>query len=380
MVGTRPRSRILYSLRHRDFRYLSLGNFCFFSSQHLQLITIAWLVLHQSEGSVLITGAVISMRFLPATFIGPWGGVISDRVNRRLLLIPVQAVMGTVALVLASLVFTDRDEVWHSFLYLAISGSGRAILDTLRLTLVPNTVPKQDLDNAMAVYALTWTAPRLFAPVLGGLLIDLVEIQWNLFLEAGLYVFMMLSVIPMKTPYAEQSTARSRSVFTNLREGLRYVWNERAMRQLMILSLISSLLFMSFSSLIPVFTKQALERGPTISGYLIGAMGVGQMGPGLIMASFGFFINRGKAALLSVLLGCLLISVVAQMPWLALSFVVMALVGFMSFAFWISGMPLLQVEAPDTMRGRVTSIFSIQMGATPLGILLIPYSPFGSNK
>ena len=370
MVGTSPRSRIFYSLRHRDFRYLSLGNFCYFSSQYLQLLSVAWLVLHQSEGSVLVTGAVISMRFLPAIVIGPWGGVISDRVNRRLLLIPVQAVMGTAALVLALLVITDRDAVWHSFLYLAISGSGRAFLDTLRLALVANTVPKQDLDNAMAVYAMTWTIPRLFSPVLGGLLIDLVGIEWNFFLEAGIYVVMMLSLIPMKTPYAEESTARSQSVFNNLREGLRYVWSDRLVLQLIFVSLIPSFLLIPFSSLIPVFTVQVLERGPTISGYLIGAMGVGMVGQGFIVATVGFIFKKGKVTLLAAFLACLFVAVVVQLPWLGLTFVAMVLFGVVSSYLWIGSLSIIQGEVPDTMRGRVSSIFSLTFGVVPLGILL----------
>ena len=132
---------------------------------------MGWLVraLTESSGfSGFLVVTVGGLSTLPVLVVGPWGGVLGDRVNRRKLVIGIQSFMAVTAILFTLLVLSGRVEWWHAYLYVLVNGVCRSVNQPLRQALIANTVPRDVLINAYATNVLTITGTRIIGPFLGG--------------------------------------------------------------------------------------------------------------------------------------------------------------------------------------------------------------------
>ena len=150
-------------------------------------MTIGWRVWDLS-GSPFLVGTVGGFRAFPFLLIGPWAGVLADRVDRRKLVLISQTGLATAAFLFALLVASGQVQEWHAFAYIAIAGVAHSDLQPVRSALVANTVPKEDLTNAFDLDAMTITSTRLVWPALGGVLIGVFGFTVNFFIESALYM------------------------------------------------------------------------------------------------------------------------------------------------------------------------------------------------
>lgn len=365
---------------YKDFRYVWGGNFFAISGQWLQLLTIGWLVLKLTGGNALLTGTVVGIRTLPVLVIGPWAGVLADRVDRRKLVIVSQTVMAAAAAIFAVLVIaTDLEaEVpagplrwWHPFLYMIIAGVAHSIIQPVRQAMVANTVPRHALASALALNGMVYPSTRIVAPALGGLLIAVLGFKWNFFLEAALYLVIVLLMLPVRLPYRSNGPRESVSVFASMLAGLRYVKNERSILQLIVMALIPNLVFQPLIFVLPVFTTEVLGRGAGSGGALAAAVGVGGLIAAVFIALVGYLTRKGIATFLGLIGGCIFILLFAQSHWMGVSFAMLMGLGFSQYVFRVANSTLLQTVVPDALRGRVMSIYMLDHGITPLATLLI---------
>ena len=204
-------------LAYRNYRLLWCGNFFANSAQWLQLLTVGWLVRELSEGSTvagLLVVTVGGINTLPGLIVGPWGGVISDRFDRRRLVISLQSVMAVLAFCFAALVLTGRVEVWHAYGYVILAGACHAMVQPMRQALIAGTVPREMLGNALATNVLTITGTRIFGPFIGGILIVTLGFFWNFTIEACLYLANIAMIFSLRTPYFQPGDARRRGRFS----------------------------------------------------------------------------------------------------------------------------------------------------------------------
>ena len=365
-----PGIRTFSSLRNRDFRLLWAGNIFETMAVWLQLISLSWLVWELS-GSALLSGTAAGLRGLPTLIIGPWAGVIADRMDRRKLVIGLQLVLAAVAVFFAFLVASGTVQVWHAMVYAIVSAVCYAFMQPARQALVVNTVPPEDLENAFALDSMAYNANRLATGVLGGLLITTVGIHWNFFVEGAAYICTALLLIPMKTPYQEVSTARESSVLTNLKDGLTYILRDnRIILHLMVLNLILNLALMPFMALLPAYTSEVLLKGANVGGYLLSSQGLGGVMGTVLIASVGVAMKKGQVALGTLVVGSAALLILAQSNWLMLSLAMLVVLGFFQVSFIVINRILVQSMIPDTLRGRVTSLFSLETGLVPVAITL----------
>ena len=368
-----PRVRTFSSLRSKDFRLLWVGNLFEHMALWLQLISLSWLVWDLS-GSALLSGMAAGLRGLPTLIIGPWAGVIADRMDRRKLVIVTQFFLTGVSIFFAYLVATGTVQVWHVMVYATVSAVCFGFIMPARQALIVNTVPPEDLGNAFALTAMTVTSNRLIGGILGGLLITTVGIQWNFFVEGAAYTITALLLIPMKTPYREVSTARETSVMTNMKDGLVYIWRDnRIILHLMALSFILNMGFMPVPALLPAYTTDVLHSEANVGGYLMAAQGVGGVTATVLIASLGFVMKKGQIGLIALVVGSAAVLVLAQSHWLLLSLAMLVILGVSQTSFIVTNQVLVQAMVPDTLRGRVTSIYMLEFGLGPLAILLIGF-------
>jgi MFS family permease len=365
-----PRLQTFSSLRNRDYRFLWTGNLFNSGANWLQQLTIGWLVFDLSQSPFLV-GTVGGFRAVPFLLIGPWAGVLADRVDRRVLVLLSQTLLAVSAFLFALLVASGQVQVWHAFAYITVSGIAHSILQPVRSALIVNTVPRQDLPNAYALHAMSITSSRFVWPALGGVLLGLFGFTVNFFIESALYIALAILIIPMRTPYREQQAARHASALADLKEGLRYVWKDKPIRQLIVMSFIPNFFVQPSIYLLPVFAAAVLGRGSEIFGTLLSVNGVAGFTATLLIASFGYIMKKGTASLLALSIASLGAIMLGLSHWLSLSLLAVALIGFGQTTFRTSNGTLIQTLAPDALRGRVQSIYHFDHGFTPLASFVI---------
>ena len=363
-AGRTPRRRLqtLDSWRaYRDFRFLWVGNFFANTAQWLQLLSVGWLVRDLTDSfasSGLLVVAVGGMTTLPTLIVGPWAGVLGDRVDRRKLVMTIQGFMFGAAIVFAIVVHSGHVQWWHAYIYVFVSGMCWSVSLTMRQTLVANTVPKEALVNAYASNTLTITGTRMVGPFIGGILITTIGFTWNFAIEAGLYAATVLALWPMKTPYFQQRPADSNSSpWANFLEGIRYVRKqERVILDLILLGLIPNVLLHPVWFMLPVFTVDVLHRNADVGGILLAATGFGGLLSALTIASVGFGNNRGLICLWAVLLASVSVVLFAHSHWLVPALVLIGLMSLVQATFRTSSSTLIQTLVPDELRSRITSL------------------------
>ncbi len=354
-------------LAYRNYRLLWFGNFFANNAQWIQLLSVGWLVRELSEGSNvagLLVVTVGGINTLPGLVVGPWGGVLSDRFDRRKLVIALQLVMSALAFSFAALVLSGRVEVWHAYVYVILAGACHSTTQPMRQALIAGTIPRAMLGNALATNVLTITGTRIVGPFVGGVLIVTLGFFWNFVIEACLYLANVSMIVPLRTPYQQAGNARQQgSALSNMAEGLRYVWSgERAFLQLMILSVIPNIILHPAWFLFPVFTTEVLKRDANVGGYLLAVTGVGGLMAALFMASFGFVYPKGRVVLGAAIASSITLLLFALSRWMALAFVVIAAMAFSQAVFRTTRGTLIQTLAPDNLRGRLTSLQSFDRG------------------
>ena len=368
--------------RYRDFRYLWIGNFFTVGAQWIQILTVGWLVLHLTDGNAFLTGTAVGIRTLPILVISPWAGVLADRIDRRKLVMVTQIYMAAAAVSFAFLVLaTDLDaqpvsgplKWWHAFIYMGVSGIAHSIVQPVRQAMIPNTVPLSDLGSALALNGMAHPSMRIVGPAVGGLLIATLGFNWNFFIEAGAYVFIVLVYLPMKLPYREERTFSGVSLMASMREGLAYVVKEGTILQLILMAVIPNLVFQPVTFVLPIFTTEVLGRGADAGGVLAGAAGAGGITAAIIIAGIGFIIRRGQATLVGLIGGCLFILLFSQSTWYFSSIAFLAGLGFFQYVFRVGNTTLIQTIVPDELRGRVMSIYMLDNGLTPLATMVISF-------
>ncbi len=354
-------------LAYRDFRLLWLANFCGFTAQWLQLLSIGWLVKDLSAGTGiggLLVLSVSAINTLPGLLVNPITGVLGDRLDRRKLAMAMQAASGVLALGFAVLVATDYVRAWHAYAYVLISGSFLAITQPMQQVLISNTVPRESLVNAYATNTLTVTGTRVFGPFVGGLLIFTLGYFWNFALEAALYLGVVVLLLPMRTPYTGTESAERRRRFTpfgDIRDGLVHLWrNQREVLEIAVLSVVPNTILHPVWFLLPLFTVEVLQGHVKMGGYLLAVTGVGGLISTLAIATFGLPFRRGYTLFGAAALSSLATMLFAFSSWVPGAFTVLAAQSFFQAYFRTTQGTLVLTIVPDRFRARTMALLAYE--------------------
>ena len=378
-----PRPRTLDALlAYRDYRFLWCANFCAFTAQWLQLLSIGWLVKDLSAGSGvggLLVLSASAINTLPGLVVNPLAGVLGDRLDRRKLVIIVQLLAGLLALAFAFLVSSHYIRPWHAYAYVLVSGAFLAITQPMQQVLISNTVPRAAVVNAYAINTLTITGTRIFGPFAGGLLIaSLGAYYWNFALEAALYLGVILMLLPMRTRYTaaatpsddrpdgsgspdDSPTARRISPIADIRDGLRHLWRQqREILHIMLLSFVPNTILHPLWFLLPLFTVEVLQAHADMGGYLLAITGVGGLISTLCIATWGFPFRRGYLLLAAAAFSSISTMLFAQSSWLWAAFTVLAIMSFFQAYFRTTQGALVLTIVPDRYRARTMALLAYE--------------------
>ena len=355
------------SLKHRDYRLLWGGTIFSSSGRWIQQVSLGWLayVLTQSP---LILGVVNGVLALPMLLLGPLGGVITDRVDRRLLMLWTQVWLMVTAFIFATMVAGQWVQLWSLYLFTFLMGAGWAFNQPVRQSLVPNVVPRKDLMNAVALNSAGFNITRIVGPALGGLLIAWITIAGNFYLQGLAYLGVAVMIYMMHVP-PNPRAAREEHLTTNLWDGIRYVWAHKPILMQVMLALVPVLMAFPYISLMPIFAEDIYGVGAAGLGLLMAVPGIGAVIATLAMASFGEFKHHGTILCLSIIVQGVGLVAFALAGNFVLALAFLVVVGGAQMSFMVTNNTLLQILTPDEFRGRVMGLYMLNQGLMPLGSL-----------
>jgi MFS family permease len=362
----------LDSLRRQTFASLSNPNYRRFLSGQavsmagtwMQTIAQSWLVL-QLTGSATAVGLVVALQTLPILLLGPYAGVVVDRLDRRRLLIGLLSVMGAQALVLGVLTATGTVQLWHVYALALALGTVSSFENPARQSFVLELVGPGHLRNAVSLNSVLVNVARAVGPAVAGVVIATGGIAVCFLLNAVSFVAVIASLARLDVAALVPSTPAPRAP-GQLREGLAYVRRTPALAvPLLAMALVGCLAF-EFQVVLPIVASETFAGDASTYGFLTAAMGAGAIVGGLAMAAWG---RTGMPALAAAAFAFgLAMLATALAPTLALALVGMGLVGAASVAFQSTGNSTLQLASAPHMRGRVMALWAVAfLGSTPIG-------------
>ena len=362
----------LRTTAQRTFSSLSVPNYRrYFTGQAISLIGTwmqttaqAWLVLTLTDSATDL-GLVVALQTLPVLLLGPYGGVIADRVDKRRLMIVLQSLMGVQALVLAVLTLTHTVTFIDVCILAVVLGLNNCFENPSRQAFVLEMVGADDLRNAVSLNSTLVNAARAVGPAVAGLLIATVGTGWCFALNAVSFVAVVYSLVTMDRGQLHPAPPKARGK-GQLREGFRYVAHEPQLAIPLLMMGLVGMLAYEFQVTLPVMARQVFHGGAEVYGVMTAAMGIGAVVGGLMTAA------RGKTGLRAMVLASFIFGVVilfaSLAPLLAIEFVALALVGYASVSFLSMGNSTLQLATDPQMRGRVMALWSVAfLGSTPIG-------------
>ena len=359
--------RMLEPWRSANFRWYWTGSAVQSISQGMQFLVLGWLVL-EVTGSKTQLGLVLFFYGVPNVGLLPVGGVISDRIDRKRLLIIIQALVGALIAALATLTATGVVEVWHIYLTGAVLGVLQALNQPARVAMLSDLVGEGTLLDAVAHFNAAVHMGRIAGPPLVGAVIDGLSISAALFMNASFFVISVVCVTRLRTTSRPQQ--RNQVPFLrNFLDGFIHIRDAPVLLTVIVLACSFGGFGMSHLQVIPAFAKDQLDSGAYEAGLLLLASGIGSLIGNLSLT----FMNR--AWLYRWLLGCLglfciILTIFAWTTWFWGSWALFLVVGMLSLGtVWPLSTTILQLASPAEVRGRVMGVLHFTPGFHYLGAL-----------
>ena len=352
------------SLDNPNYRRFIAGQSVSLIGTWMQTVAQSWLVL-QLTGSGTALGLSVALQTLPVLLLGPYGGVVADRVDKRRLMIGLQAMMGGLALVLGLLTVTDRVTLWQVYVLALLLGLNNCFENPARQAFILEMVGPEHLRNAVSLNSVMVNVARAVGPAVAGALIATGGTGLCFLLNAASFAAVVVSLLMLDTAALRPSPPAPRTS-GQLREGFAYVRRTPELAVPLLMMALVGCLAYEFQVVLPIVAESTFGGGAQAYGFMTGAMGVGAVVGGLYVA------NRGRVGIPSMVnsafafAAALLAATLA--PDLYTELAALALVGAVSVGFLSKGNSTLQLAAEPSMRGRVMALWAVAfLGSTPIG-------------
>ncbi len=358
------------SFGHRNYRLWFTGQAGSLIGTWMQFTAQGFLVFQLTHSPAFL-GYVGFASGAPVWLFTLFGGVTSDRMSRRNLLLMTQTTMMILAFILAALTFFGHIQPWHIVLLAFGLGIANAFDAPARQAFVVELVDRQDLGNAIALNSMMFNLGTAIGPAFAGVAYAVFGPGWCFTINGGSFIAVIAALLMMRLkPYPLPE--RTGTAFDELKDGLRYVVSHSTIRLLIAVVTVTTIFGISFATLLPAWAVKILGGDSTTNGFLQSARGVGSLIGALMMASLAQAKIKGKLLTLGSLTLPALLLIWSALHWLPLSLLVLGGVGWGTMLVLNGANILVQLHVPDALRGRVMSIYSLAFfGTFPVGALLV---------
>jgi MFS family permease len=364
-----PRTAGMFgSLRERNYRFFASGQVVSLIGTWMQRVAQDWLVLELSGKNPVALGIAAALQFLPTLALSLWAGVLADRLDKRKLLIMLQAAMGLCALGLGLLDVTGVAQLWQVYLFCFVLGCFSAVETPVRQSFVVEMVGKAQVTNAVALNSMTFNLARIVGPAIAGVLITVIGTGW-VFLGNFVSFAAVLAGLALMDPsrlHRAEPVERTRG---QLAEGLHYVRGRTDLVLLMVLVLLVSTFGMTFFTTLAVAAANVFHQDADGYGLLSTMLAVGTLS-GATMAARRSTRGRPRLRMLfiaGIVFGALEV-VLGVMPTYLTFGLMLIPIGAALMTFTTTANSTVQLSVSPRMRGRVMGLYMLVfLGGNPIG-------------
>jgi len=357
-------------LADAQFRALIISQATFDLGIFMRSTANSWIIFELTQ-SQLWVGLVAGVRAIPILFFALAGGVISDRLGRRNLMMFAGILIAASSAVTALLISSELLVAWHMLAVSVLGGIGAALYGPAFYALIADIVRSNQLTRANGILSVAQTTGEMFGPVIVGFVIAVSGAHTIFWLVVGGNAVGLMLLLRVREPERADAdgSGEKPSFASQFVEGLRYARDTPPLLWLTLLVIAQNLFGVAIFALMPVYAQDVLEIGPTGFGLMGGVFGAGMLIGAVYVSLRG--IHRRHAYVMLIMgifwdSGMIVFGYSRSVP---LSLGALFVMGLISMPWVTAVLTMFQQAATDKMRGRVMSLYVIAIGAFPLGWL-----------
>ena len=354
-------------LRNRDFRLLWITGWLRNHARFMEFIILGWVVLELTDSPWRV-GLLAFFRMIPMPFLGLASGVLSDRVDRKRLMVGTEATSLVLMALLFVLVATDSAEFWSIALIALGMGTGWVVSFPARNSVIQDLVGSGGITSAMPLETANLAGSRMMGPLYGGLLLSFAGPAEAIFILTVLYGLDLLLLwrvhIPPRQAVAHEPVTRV------LTEGLRFVVSSRLILAVILITIVANALYFPYMGMLPVFARDVLGVGPALLGIMAAMDGMGALIGSVFLASRRNIRSPGRIFVFGTILSMSIVLLFTFSRVYGLSLVILLAAGLTFSGYHSMQTALVLLSASPEIRGRALGIQMMAIGIGPVGQLI----------
>jgi len=347
--------------RHRAFATIWTGSFVSNIGTWMETVAIGVYVT-QATGQAAWTGTVAALTYVPTVLLGPFGGALADRFDRRRFLVAVTLFQTLLATLLTVLAATDRLSVAAVATIVLLAGCAFAVAMPAVQAMTPDLVGNDDLLGAMSLGAAQYNLGRVIGPALAGLVITAGGLAWAFGFNVVSFGAVLLALAVIRIPPMARTDGPPARVLRTIADGVVAARRDPGIRTALLLLVATTFLVSPFIGLVPAVAIKVFDQGASGTAALVTAQGVGAVSAALAAAPLAARLGRRRllvAALLAVGPAAVLYGLAPSFP---LAVAAIAVLGFVYLAVLSGTSTVCQLRAPRGLRARIASLFMLGVG------------------
>lgn len=355
------------ALGNPQYRRYWLGSLASVGSIQIATMAQLWLIHNKLGGDALSLGILGAATAIPSILTNIFGGVLADRVDRRMLIMVVSAASALLLLLLAILDSTNTAEIWHVIAIAFVQGIVLGFDGPVRSSYFPLLIERKHMMSAVALGSVMWQFSRLVTPIAGGFIITYGGTHSVFYVGVVGWTSMLLVMISLRI--SSPPPDKSRNVVSDMIEGIRFILSRRDFILLIGLTYATHFFGMQYLQLMPLFAERFGLEGDGF-GMLFSALGFGALTGTFIVGKVRSHPHVGYIMLAGSLTFTAAVIAFAYAPSFNVALAFLYIGGLANTIYFVIAMTVLQLRVPEKMRGRVMGIYTITFALIPLGGLM----------
>jgi MFS family permease len=369
-VAVAGRLSVVQVFQEPSYRRLWASGLCMGIARSMDLVALGWLAL-QLTGSPFMVGLAAFARAAPMMTIGPFAGIVADRVPRGRILLVTQSTGVVTALLLSVIFASGRGGYWPLVAFEVVFGLLWALDFPARRTSLYTLLGSARVAQAVSLETVSMQLAKMLGPLVAGFSLARLGPAACFGAMAVVYAGGLIVSSGLRRRLGGPGPAAAGSVAASMRAGLQAAWSSPTVRAVLLVTIAMNTLFFPYQHMLPVFTRDVLALGPAGLGALVAADGCGALLGALLIAGRRGHLSHRALFGGAVLVAPVLLVALSASRWLPLCVLLLLLMGAAESSFAAMQSTLVLLSAPERLRGGAMGILSACIGTQPLGTLAI---------